>query len=74
MIPPRKDTEWKKVFANTYLIRDLFQYSIKTSDNLTIKRQVSNLKICMGFALTFLQRRYADSYEAHKKMFNSISH
>ena len=48
-----KDTEWKKIFANIYLIRGLYLESIKTSNNSKIKTkmQFKNMQgICIDIS------------------------
>ena len=68
----RQTSGTEKIFANIYLIRNLYPEYKNNSYSSTVKRQ-HNLKVGKGSAQNFFQRRGTD-VQVHEGMLNVISH
>lgn len=60
---------WEKIIVNHVLLRHFYLEHIQNSDNSIMQRQVTQ-----GLEKVFLQRRYTNDQQAHKKIPNIISH
>ena len=70
----REPSEWEKIFANERTEKGLTSKIYKQLMQLNIKKKQPNPRMGRRPKQTFLQRRYTDCQQTHKRMLSITNH